>query len=334
VSGGSLSVPLARAVAETVGRGEQVLLFVNRRGFSPLILCASCGAIDTCPHCKVSLTYHQEAQALRCHYCGLERAVPEACGDCGNPLLVPVGRGTEGLVAELAELLPEARVARMDRDTTRTKNAHLKILREMEDGRIDVLVGTQMIAKGHNLPGVTLVGVVCADQGFHLPDFRAGEGAFSLLTQVAGRAGRGERAGRVILQTYDPGHPALRHAVEHDYPAFAREELAMREATGFPPHGRAIRLLLRCRDGARVERAAQRLAQLVTRRPAAEVRVMGPAPPLFAQLRDEHRRHLLLTAPHIGPLRQTARWLLDQVAALPEFRSVRVDVDVDPYNLM
>ena len=331
---GSITMPLADALRNTLERGEQAMLLLNRRGYSPLILCPSCGHTWQCPHCRVAFTFHREARALHCHYCDTRQAAPSACGECGDRLLVPVGVGTEGLLEELAELFPEARIGRMDRDTTRTKDAHLKILSEMESGRVDVLVGTQMIAKGHDLPGVTLVGVVCADQGIHVPDFRAAEGVFALLAQVAGRAGRGEKPGRVVLQTYSPEHPAVQHAVMHDYVAFAADELALRGLTGFPPAGRVVRLLLRDRSEKRLDAACAKLVGWLNVRPAGGAQVLGPGPAPMAVLRDEFRAHLLVKGERVGPVRQTVRWLLDRLEEDSLCRNLRVDVDVDPQTLM
>jgi len=332
--GGVITAPLRDALAETLERGEQALLFLNRRGFAPIVLCPACGHTYRCRHCEVTLTFHRAARAFLCHFCGDRRPAADACDTCGNPLLLPMGVGTEGLVDEVRALLPEARVLRMDRDTTRAKDAHLDILAEVAKGNVDVLVGTQMIAKGHDLPGVTLVGVICADQGVHAPDFRAAETAFALLTQVAGRAGRGDRPGRVILQTYSPEHPAIRHAVNQDYAAFAADELAVRRAVGYPPAGRVVRMVLWARDPARLDAAAERLRALVLGRPTAGVEVLGPAPPALGRLRGLHRRHLLIKGTRMGPVRQVARWLLDVTQADPAFKGVRVDVDVDPQALV
>ncbi|MFQ5509234.1 MAG: primosomal protein N', partial [Leptospirillia bacterium] len=332
--GGVVTEPLQKALAETLERGEQALLFVNRRGYAPMLLCPDCGHTWTCHHCQVSLTFHQKDRSIRCHYCDDRRLVPESCPDCGNIDLKPVGIGTQKLMQEVAQLFPQASLLRMDRDTTRAKNAHLDILKQVTDGHADVLIGTQMVAKGHNLPGVTLVGVVCADQGIHVPDFRAAEGVFSLLTQVAGRAGRGDRPGRVVLQTFDPEHPAIRCAVTHDYAGFAEVELAMRGAVGFPPAGRATRLLLRDRSPDRIEQAARVIAERVRHLPENGVTVLGPAPPLIAMLRDEHRLHLLIKGERAGPVRQVTRWLVDEIHKTPGLASVRLDIDVDPQNLM
>ena len=335
LTGGVITQPLLDRLKATLERGEQALLFLNRRGFSPLLLCSACGHTWACRHCKVSLTYHRESRTLACHYCNGRWPVPDACDECGERRIKPIGSGTEGLLAEVAELLPDARVGRMDRDTTRTKNAHLKILAQVEAGEIDVLIGTQMIAKGHNLPGVTLVGVVCADQGIHVPDFRAGEICFSLLTQVAGRAGRGGKKGRVVLQTFNPDHPAIRHAVTHDYKLFAENELAMRTALAYPPAGRVVRLVLRDRSEKRLDAACLTLSRLLEKYTlSGGVEVLGPAPPPISKIRDNYRRHLLIKGPGVGPVRQTTHWLLAQIARADGLKNIRVDVDVDPQSLL
>ena len=332
---GLITQPLFQALEQTLDRGEQALLFLNRRGFSPSILCPSCGHTFHCHQCQVSLTFHRHGQVMQCHYCDTREKVPSACSECGAVDLRPLGVGTEGLVEELEKLLPEARVARMDRDSTRGKNAHMAILEAMESREIDILVGTQMIAKGHDLPGVTLVGVVCADQGIHIPDFRAAELAFSLLTQVAGRAGRGETPGRVILQAFDPEQPAILHAVGHDYAAFAVGEMEMRRATRFPPAGRCIRLVFKDASETRLDAACKELERIVAGRVPGEVMLLGPAPAPLALLRGEFRRHLLVTGEKMAPVRQTARWLLERIGAADgPLSKVRVEVDVDPQNLM
>ncbi len=331
--GGAITQPLLTALADTLAKGEQAMLFLNRRGFAPSILCPACGHHFQCDNCRVSLTFHRAQRVLQCHYCDDRHPVPDACSECGNRMLEPLGIGTEGLMAELAELLPDARIVRMDRDTTRTKNAHVEILRRMEAEEIDILVGTQMIAKGHDLPGVTLVGVVCADQGIHVPDFRAAESAFSLLTQVAGRAGRASRPGTVVFQTFDPDLPAIHHAVTHHYAGFVESELAMREALGFPPMGRAVRLIMRDRSPEKLDAGCDALADLLKRLPAT-VEALGPAPPPLAMLRGEHRRHVLLKCGKMGPLRQATRWLLDAARTDPALKRLRIDVDVDPQSLL
>jgi len=332
--GGVITAPLRDALAETLERGEQALLFLNRRGFAPIVLCPACGHTYRCRHCEVTLTFHRAARAFLCHFCGDRRPAADACDACGNPLLLPMGVGTEGLVDEVQALLPEARILRMDRDTTRAKDAHLNILAAVARGAANVLVGTQMIAKGHDLPGVTLVGVVCADQGVHVPDFRAAETAFALLTQVAGRAGRGDRPGRVVLQTFSPEHPAIRHAVTQDYAAFAAEELQVRRAVGYPPAGRVVRLVLWARDAGPLDAAGERLRAWVADRRPPGVEVLGPAPPALGRLRGMHRRHLLIKGAKVGPVRQVARWLLETAQTDPAFKHVRVDVDVDPQALV
>lgn len=335
--GGHLSPPLVDALTSTLEKGEQALLFLNRRGHTPVILCPACGLTYRCRHCHVTVTLHRGIQKLCCHYCGVQTPVPSVCDDCGNPLLRGIGVGTEGLVDEVQKQFPDARIGRMDRDTTRAKNAHITLIDQMAAGEFDILVGTQMMAKGHHLPGVTLVGVISADQGVHQPDFRAAETTFALLTQVAGRAGREERPGRVLMQTYDPTLPSIQHALTHDYAGFAAEEMQMRELAAFPPVGRAVRLLLRDRSERRLQAACTALVQLIEagrqQGKTDGVDILGPAEPSLKRLRDEYRQHVLLKARATGPLRQVTRWLMAAIADTPGLRSIRLDVDVDPLNL-
>ena len=215
-----LSGALERALRETLAAGGQSILLLNRRGFSTQVLCFACGAAERCRHCDIALVYHATPQRLRCHYCDFSIAPPERCSQCGAPDTALLGTGTERLEEEVRARLPEARIARLDRDTAQQRGYTERVLRELRERRLDVLIGTQMVAKGHDFPGVRLVGVVLADVGLHLPDFRAAERTFQLLTQVAGRAGRDRAPGRVIVQTYAPGHPAIRPVRDHDYEAF------------------------------------------------------------------------------------------------------------------
>ncbi|MEJ2202259.1 MAG: primosomal protein N', partial [Desulfuromonadaceae bacterium] len=230
-----LSESLTVALQQNLEQGEQSLLLLNRRGFAPYLLCADCGTSFRCPNCEITLTYHQERRQLRCHYCDFHQTPPELCPKCRGGNVLPEGVGTERLEIELAERFPAARIARMDRDTTTRKGAHQQLMERMARREIDILVGTQMVAKGHDFHGVTLVGVVNADSTLNFPDFRSGERTFALLTQVAGRAGRGEQPGRVLIQTYCPDHYALACAANHDYVAFYEQETAFRRELGYPP---------------------------------------------------------------------------------------------------
>ncbi len=328
---GVLSEPLREALAETLARGEQALLLLNRRGFAPFLLCADCGTTFRCPNCAITLTFHQGRRQLRCHYCDYAEPPIDQCPGCGGGNIHPEGAGTERLEEELAGLFPAARTARMDRDTTSRKGSHQELVSRMEAGEIDILVGTQMIAKGHDFPGVTLVGVVGADSSLNFPDFRSAERTFSLLTQVAGRAGRGERPGRVLVQTYSPDHYALSCASRHDYEEFCRMELAFREELGYPPFGHLVNLVLSGNDGETVSRAAEALVRDLS--PAAsEADILGPAPCPLARLRGKSRVQILLKSIHRQPLRR----LLVSLEPLRRKLSAGVSlaVDVDPVDML
>ncbi len=227
-----------------LSKGNQAIIFLNQRGYSKTVICTECGHVQKCESCDVSLTYHKEDQSLLCHYCGAKYKMINACTECGSPFIRYGGTGTERVVDELQKLYPSARILRMDRDTTQSKEGHFKILNEFSARKADILVGTQMIAKGHDFPFVTLVGILDADMSLHFSDFRSGERTFQLLTQVAGRSGRAESAGKVVLQTYSPEHPVLRHAINYDYINFFKQELSIRKATAFPPFTDVIRVLI------------------------------------------------------------------------------------------
>lgn len=331
-----LSQPLRRALAATLADGGQAILFLNRRGFSTRIQCFECGGAERCQHCDISLVFHAGDHVLRCHYCGFEAVPPDVCSACGAPESALLGIGTERVEEEVIARFPNARVARLDRDTERRRGGSAAALRALRAGEIDVLVGTQMVAKGHDFPGVTLVGVVAADVGLHLPDYRAAERTFQLLTQVAGRAGRGGAPGRVVLQTYVPGHYAIRPVASHDYEAFYAEELAHRRALGYPPCGGLALALVSGSDAAQALAGAERLAARARAHAAALARgaieVLGPAPAPLARLRDRWRFHLLLRGPETEPIHAVARALLHEAAALP--RALRAHVDVNPIHLL
>ena len=330
-SGSVLSPPLAAALGESLERGEQSLLLLNRRGFAPYLLCADCGHTFRCPNCEITLTFHQRQRLLRCHYCDHSVPPPESCPECGGSQLLPEGAGTERLEEELGERFPQARVARMDRDTTGHKGAHQALIERMTQGEVDILIGTQMIAKGHDFPAVTLVGVIGADSTLNFPDFRSAERTFALLTQVAGRAGRGERPGRVLIQTYAPEHYALQCAAAHDYGAFYAEEAACRQELGYPPFGFLVNLVLSSLDPARVEKAAAALADSL-QAAAPEVEVLGPAPCPLSRLRGKSRFQILLKAPQRLPLQR----LLGRLDALRRTipAAVALAVDVDPIDML
>jgi primosomal protein N' (replication factor Y) len=330
-----LSAPLRAAIGEALAAGDQTILFLNRRGFATFVLCRACGHAFRCPHCSVSLTYHRHSDRLACHYCGYAQRVPEACPGCGaTGTIERKGLGTEKVADAVAAAFPAARVARLDRDVASGAKIEA-VLARVARREVDVLVGTQMVTKGHDFPGVTLVGVLCADTGLNLPDFRASERTFQLLAQVAGRAGRGDRPGRVMIQTYRPRAPAVVAAAAHDYASFFAAETAARAELGYPPHGRLVAVRVDGADPHEVAGAAQRLAELATaaaRRPeiAGQVEVRGPVPAPLERLRYRTRWQVWLRSADRHALRRVARSLL--VAELAG--AVRVGLDVDPISAM
>lgn len=285
---------LLAGISESLARGEQAMLLLNRRGFENFWMCRACGKSLDCPHCAVSLTYHKGPYRLRCHLCGFEAVPPEVCPHCGADHLRGVGEGTEQIEDQLQDLFPSARILRLDRDTTARKGSMEAGLLAAERGHVDILVGTQMLAKGHNFPLLTLVGILNADQGLRFPDFRAAERTFQLLTQVAGRSGRADKAGRVVLQTYSPDHPAIAFAVRQDFEGFAEQELRYREALAYPPF---TVLLLYRGEGDTMEAAMQVLESQKARLSAVPgLRLLGPLEAPVAKVRDRYRMHLLVKA--------------------------------------
>ncbi|HYV68362.1 MAG TPA: primosomal protein N', partial [Myxococcales bacterium] len=328
-----LTPALREALAQTVARGEQAILFLNKRGHARSLLCRSCGAALGCPNCSVALVLHRASgSALKCHLCGHEE-LPRPCAACGSDDLFPLSAGTERVEEELRALLPAARIARLDRDSAGGPGKAEALLARFARRELDVLVGTQMVAKGHDFPGVTLVGALDADGPLHLPDFRAGERCAQLLAQVGGRAGRGEQPGRVLLQAFRTGEPAVVAAAAHDYEGFARSELARRDLLSFPPYSRLCAVRLSGNVEARVQAAAERLAgraRELLRGGALPVDVLGPAPAPIARLRGKHRIQLLLRAREHGPIHRLCRALFD----VPLPSGVEMTADVDPVALL
>jgi primosomal protein N' (replication factor Y) len=317
---------LQRAMDEALGRGEQAILFLNRRGTATFVFCRDCGTVLRCPRCDTPLTYHGPRARLVCHYCNHREPQPGDCPRCGSKRIRYFGLGTERLEAAVRERWPDARILRWDRDTARSHAAHTTILQRFVDGAADVLVGTQMIAKGLDLPLVTVVGVISADTALNLPDFRSGERTFQLLTQVAGRAGRGLLGGRVVLQTYHPDHYAVVAAAAHDYAGFAARELAFRREQGYPPYRRLAKLVYEdtspSRAQARAGALADTLREALTRWGLPETDLIGPAPPFFARLRGRYRWQVLLRHPNPAEF-------LRAVQIPPGWR-----VDVDPVSML
>jgi primosomal protein N' (replication factor Y) len=322
---------LLGAMEERLAKGEQVILFLNRRGFSPIMICRRCGFVQKCPHCSVSLTTHHEGGAMVCHLCGYVAVPPDRCPSCRSPHLRFPGLGTQKLELMVSKLFPEYRVGRMDTDSMTGKDAHAEALGAFRRGELRILLGTQMIAKGLHFPNVTLVGVMCADTALHLPDFRAAERTFQLLTQVAGRAGRGEVHGEVIVQTYAPNHPAIIAAGQQDYEAFYRQEIRFRQELGYPPVKRFVVVTLRGRNGEAVRWIGTRLAALLKGSAPPEIEVLGPAPAPIARARGQYRWQLILKGESV--LRMNAA-LRDALGGFRAIKGIQIVVDADPVSML
>jgi primosomal protein N' (replication factor Y) len=340
------SRPLQHALDEALGRHEQAILFLNRRGAASFVMCRDCGHVIGCPACSGPLTMHYDDDqplpdtppdkrptTLICHSCGYRTGVPLVCPQCLSPRIKDFGVGTQRVAEDVSKMFPQARVLRWDRDSVRGKGAHSRMLDAFLGGKADVLVGTQMIAKGLDLPMVSLVGVVAADTGLHLPDFRSGERAFQLLTQVAGRAGRRSAGAQVIIQTYNPEHYALQAAQEHDFKAFFIQEIAYRRETGYPPFGRLVRFLYASGSEAACQRESEALAArilaLVEARHLEGWGLVGPAPAFFHRARGRWRWHLILRAPDLPLDGLTVGTFLDALGPLYGWT-----VDVDPVQVL
>ena len=327
-----LSKPLVEALVMCLERGEQALILRNRRGWAAAILCPACGQRVSCRHCSLALTWHRKEARLRCHACGAHQPRPAACPACGGTELRELGEGTERIEDEIGKAVPSARIERMDRDTVSRRGSHEAILKRFDAGAIDVLVGTQMIAKGHDFPRVTLVGVLAADHALGLPDFRAGERAFQLLTQVAGRAGRGDRLGIVIAQAYDPAHPILLHAAKQDYEAFYDVEIRYRRALRYPPLAALVQIMVTELREAQAWRIANDVADALHAASAGRLTVTGPGPAPIERLRGLYRMQILVRSAGRRRLVETVSTALLPFEATAARRAIHVDVD--PVSLL
>jgi primosomal protein N'' len=335
--GAVIREPLHDAIVETMSRGEQSILLLNRRGYSSFIQCADCGAVATCPHCSITLTHHRNPERLVCHYCLHKEDPRPDCARCGGRYLRQRGLGTQQVERLLSERFPSARIARMDVDTTSGKWAHTRILDRVAAGEVDILLGTQMIAKGLDFPNVTLVGVVDADVGINLPDFRASERCFQLLSQVSGRAGRGAKGGRVLIQTRLPAHHAVRYAVAHDYVSFVRDEMEGRVDPPYPPNVRLANIvfsgLVEDSTAKLAIHAGEWLRELIATRAGDEVTVVGPAPCPIERIKNRWRWHVLLKSAHPGELTRVSRYFMERFE-VPNTAQLRVTLDRDPVALL
>lgn len=342
-----LSKELLQALTQTLDRGEQAALFLNRRGVAQAVVCHACGHSPECPNCEVALTLHGRSN-LVCHYCDYHETMREICAACGDGEPKPLGLGTERVEQDLKKLFPGARLLRMDRDEIQSREDLEDAIAKIENREVDILIGTQMIAKGLDFPGLTLVGLVMADIAFNLPDFRASERAFQLLTQVAGRAGRHlkDRAGRVVLQTYNPDHPSIQFTLNHDYEGFAAHDLEFRDMLQYPPHGRLAALKFSGPDLSTVEKAAQRVAVIARKlaesgKEKANISILGPAPAPLAKLRNLFRYQILIKGQSGGaPVSSFCRTLSEHLDSLlktpanPLPPKVKLAVDIDALNLL
>jgi primosomal protein N' (replication factor Y) len=332
-----VSEELEHAIVDRLAKHEQTILLLNRRGYAAFVQCGQCGDVATCPNCSISLTYHRSPERLVCHYCQHTEAQRTQCPRCRGLLLRQRGLGTQQVERLLADRFPSARIARMDVDTTSGKWAHAEILDRVGSGEVDILLGTQMIAKGLDFPNVTLVGVVDADVGINLPDFRASERCFQLLSQVAGRAGRGPKGGRVLIQTRVPQHHAVKCAVDHDYRKFVDQEQSGRAAPAYPPNVRLANIVF----SGTTETATAQLATsattwlhaLLRKRPMPGLTVVGPAPCPVERIKNRWRWHVLIKAEHPRDLTRLGRYFLERFP-VPKQAQLRVTLDRDPVALL
>ncbi|NND73003.1 MAG: primosomal protein N' [Rhodothermales bacterium] len=330
---GSLSDRLIEEMSARIARREQVILLQNRRGFAPVVVCRSCGWSPSCPDCSVNVNYHRSIGRMRCHYCGYTEPATRSCPDCASEDLDYVGAGTQRVEDELAELFPDARLLRMDLDTTRTQNGHAKILNKFGRGDADILLGTQMVSKGLDFPNVTLVGVIDADLGLLMPDFRAEERSLQLLMQVSGRAGRADKPGLVLIQSRNVEHPVFGFVLNHDYGGFADYNLEIREQLAYPPFGRMIRVGFRGKDDVRVARLASEWSDSL-RSVVTDARILGPVPAFIARTRGAYRYQTVMKMPldvNFASVRQGIRRVKSDLSAPPN--GYHVTIDVDPVGL-
>ena len=333
VYGEAIGIKLQYELEVNLKQKKQSILLLNRRGFSSIYLCKDCSEPVKCLHCHVSLTYHKKRAKLVCHYCGYTLRENVICSSCNSTELVPVGFGTERIEMELRENLPDARVARIDSDTAADRRKFMALLKKMHSREIDILIGTQMIAKGHDFPHVTLVGVIWADGGLNMPDYRAAERTYQLLSQVTGRAGRGESPGRVIVQTLRPEHYAIRYAQAHDYEKLYEKEMVIRENPMFPPYLRMINIKVSGSSEEKVQLTAAKVAEICRHAKAKGVEVLGPAPAPIDRIRDRYRWQILLKGTESVSLHRVCIQIIEKQSALAK-GDIRIAIDVDPESMM
>lgn len=335
-----ISQQLSEAIGATLLRKEQVLLFLNRRGFASYPMCVTCGAALRCKNCEITLTLHKSANAFKCHFCGYSTAVSSHCPVCGSSNIMHLGVGTEKIEEVIKDMFPDARTSRMDRDTTRRKGSIIKALQDLKDHRVDILIGTQMVAKGHDFPNITLVGIICADLSLSFPDFRAGERTFQLLTQVAGRAGRGQMPGKVVLQTYNPNHFTILAARDQDFKRFYLNEIHFRKVLNYPPFSRLVQLQISGKNQDKTKAFAQDFGNCLTalqqlhHQFIQHVEILGPIEAPLSRIAQKYRWHILLKSLNASFLHNFINLLINKEKTRLNNRQVKVIIDVDPYMML
>lgn len=328
---GHFSPFLIELMQEALEQKEQIILFQNRRGYAPFLLCEECGTVPECNNCDVSLTYHKYPNLLKCHYCGTHKKMPSSCPACGSTRLTLKGFGTEQIEEELSILFPEIKVARMDADTTRNKNAYHQLITEFENQAIDILVGTQMVTKGLDFDNVSLVGILNADSMLHFPDFRSFERSYQLMSQVSGRAGRKKKRGKVVIQTYDPYHTIIRQVMEHDYKGMYKDEIIQRKNFHYPPFDRLIHFTLKHKDKDMLNAGAKAFTDNLKKNFGD--RVLGPEFPLVARVKNTYRKHIMLKTERnlsVGKTRELILETKNKFESSSAYKSVSITIDVDP----
>ena len=323
---------LLEKIANRLEKGEQSVLMLNRRGYSSFIMCRECAYVDNCPNCDISLTLHMDTKTMNCHYCGFTKAIPRTCPNCNSRSIAYYGTGTQKAYDELQEVFPQARILRMDVDTTRKKGAHEKILRAFGKGEADILLGTQMIAKGLDFPNVTLVGVLNADTSLNLPDFRSSERTFQLLTQVAGRAGRGDKSGEVVIQTYNPDHYAIQLAKQQDYETFYRYEMNVRKQMSYPPYYYTVGITLSLADELELTRKAYQVLAMLKEALSPEAKLLGPTPKPIARTHNLYHYHIIIKYRFEDNLETVLNRILDWTQE-KDNKKLRVQIDNEPQNI-
>lgn len=328
------SEELMLRLKEVLERKEQAVLFLNKRGYSSFVMCRDCGYVEQCPHCEISLTYHRYQKRLKCHYCGHEAPVPAECPECHSEHIRYFGTGTQRVEEELTKVLPEARVIRMDVDTTSRKGAHEKLLTSFGNKEADILLGTQMIAKGLDFPDVTLVGVLSADTSLHIPDFRSSEKTFQLLTQVSGRAGRHEKAGSVIIQSYTPSHYSIELTKQHDYEAFYEQEMLHRRNQSYPPYYFLAMVTVSHEEVTKAAHVTDQIVQFLKMNCAPNTRILGPAASPIAKIKDRYRYQCVIKYKRENELASLLRKIQDHYQKEMEQKQLMISIDMNPYMMM